>query len=243
MVHAPVTGFPVRATRGAKGTPATALAQTAYNYLMQQLLEGELAPGTRLSVVELAERLACSRVPVMEALKRLDAEGFVDIVPQVGCRVATPEPADVRDFFEMFAAVEGCVIRFAALRRSAEDLVEFKALCGAIDRDLRSAGSPQARDPAYRRLNLVFHTALHRYARAPLACTVAASLWDRSDFFIRIAFGSLYFNRRVRQAHATIRQAVIDGDGDAAQTAVVEHLRAVGEAVAQQLAARAQRER
>jgi len=231
------TGFTVRPSRRAGGTPGVALATAAYEHLMQQLLEGELAPGDRLSVVDIAAELACSRVPVMEALKRLDAEGFVEIIPQVGCRVARPAPDEVRDFFELFASVEGCVTRLAALRRSEEDLVEFKALCADIDRALRDAGAPAACDPTYRRLNLEFHTALHRYARAPLACAVAAGMWDRSDFFIRLAFGSLYFNKRVRQAHARIRRAVIDGDGAAAEDAVAEHLRAVGEGVAEKLAA------
>lgn len=231
------TGFPVRPSRRAGGTPGVALATAAYEHLMQQLLEGELAPGDRLSVVDIAAELACSRVPVMEALKRLDAEGFVEIIPQVGCRVARPAPDEVRDFFELFASVEGCVTRLAALRRTEADLVAFKTLCADIDHALRDAGGPEACDPTYRRLNLEFHTALHRYARAPLACAVAAGMWDRSDFFIRLAFGSLYFNKRVRQAHARIRRAVIDGDGAAAEDAVAEHLRAVGEGVAEKLAA------
>ena len=240
MARSQATTFPVRVTRRVGAAPTGALAQTAYGHLMQQLLEGELMPGDRLSVVDTAAALSCSRVPVMEALKRLDAEGFVDIIPQVGCRVATPSPAEVRDFFELFASVEGCVTRLAALRRTAGDLKEFRALCTAIDRDLRKAGAPAAHDPVYRRLNLAFHTALHRYARAPLACDVAAGLWDRSDFYIRIAFGSLYFSRRVKRAHARIRRAVIDADGEAAREAVAGHLGAVGEAVSERLAALAQ---
>lgn len=229
--------FPVRPTRRGGGAVTAALADGAYAHLMQNLLEGELAPGERLSVVEIAAHLGCSRVPVMEALKRLDAEGFIEIIPQVGCQVATPQPDEVRDFFELFAAVEGCVTRLAAARRTPGELVTFKALCARIDRTLRDAGSPAARDPVYRRLNLEFHTAIHQYARAPLACAVAAGMWDRSDFFIRLAFGSLYFNRRVKQAHAAIRKAIRDGDPAAAEAAVASHLRAVGASVADRLAA------
>ena len=62
------------------------------------LLEGDLAAGDKLSVVDLTRTLDCSRVPVMEALKRLAGDGFVQIVPQVGCRVVTPRADDVRDF-------------------------------------------------------------------------------------------------------------------------------------------------
>lgn len=232
MASSKAGNFPVRGVAERNGIP---LAQVAYSHLMQALLEGDLEPGARLSVVDLADALGCSRVPVMEALKRLGAEGFVQIIPQVGCRVARPDAAEVLDFFELFAAVEGCVTRLAAARRTAEDLPAFKALCTRLDQALRAAGGPDARDPAYRRINLEFHTAIHRLARAPLACAVAASMWDRSDFFIKVAFGSLYFNRRVRQAHAAMRKAIVDGDPAAAETAVEAHLRDVGAAVAARL--------
>ena len=99
------------------GVQSSARAHDAYSHLMTELLEGELRPGDWLSVVELAARLKCSRVPVMEAVKRLAADGFVAIVPQVGCRVAMPEPHEVLDYFKLFATVEGCVTRFAAERR------------------------------------------------------------------------------------------------------------------------------
>ena len=226
--------FPVR-TAGRRSEGSTPLAQGAYAHLLQALLEGPLVPGDRLSVVDLAEQLGCSRVPVMEAVKRLAAEGFVDVIPQVGCRVARPDPAEVRDFFELFAAVEGCVTRLAAARRTPEDLASFKALCTRLDQALRNAGGPEARDPAYRRVNLEFHTAIHHLSRAPLACAVAAGMWDRSDFFIKVAFGSLYFNRRVRQAHSAMRKAIVDGDPAAAEAAVEAHLRDVGAAVAARL--------
>src|SRR5262249_4241585 len=105
---------------------------TAYAHLKERLLEGDLGPGDRLSVVELTQLLSCSRVPVMEALKRLEGEGFVRIVPQVGCSVVAPAPADVEDFFALFADVEARMARFAAERRDAADLIEFAAVCTHI---------------------------------------------------------------------------------------------------------------
>ena len=214
---------------------SNALAQNAYAFLLGELLEGKLQPDDWLSIVALAEQLKCSRVPVMDAMKRLAREGFVTILPQVGCRVAVPEPAEVHDFFSLFAAVEGCVARLAAERRTTEDIVEFKRTCLQIDRLLRAAGGPAAQDPAYRRANVLFHSHIHRIARAPSACRIAASLWDRSDFYIKVAFGSLYFSRRVRQAHSAISRALISGDPAAAEIAVEGHLRAVGEGVSRRL--------
>ncbi|MGD9604344.1 MAG: GntR family transcriptional regulator [Gammaproteobacteria bacterium] len=213
-------------------------AQDAYAYLLTELLEGTLGPGDWLSIVDIAATLDCSRVPVMEAIKRLAGEGFLTILPQVGCRVVVPDPAEIHDFFTLFAAVEGCISRLAAERRTAADLVEFRETCAQVDRLLKQAGGPAARDPVYRHANTLFHAHLHRLARAPSACAIAAGLWDRSDFYIKVAFGSLYFSRRVRQAHVAIRRAIVAGDPDGAERAVELHLRAVGSDVSARLAAR-----
>lgn len=215
---------------------ANARADFAYETIRLELLEGTLMPGDKLAVVELAEQLQCSRVPIMEALKRLEREALVTIVPQVGCRVITPSVADVGDFFVLFAAVEGAVAALAAERRDAADVERFGEVCREIDAELNDAGDPASRDPRYRRLNLRFHGEIHRLAHSPLASSMAAGLWDRSDFYIKIAFGSLYFSRRVIRSHRAIRRALVNGDPAAADAAVREHLLAVGTAVTRQMA-------
>jgi DNA-binding GntR family transcriptional regulator len=222
---------------GRESSPSLARAEDAYQTLRLQLLEGPLEAGERIPVVELAARLGCSRVPVMEAVKRLASEGMLTIVPQVGCRVATPDPNEIHDFFTLFAAAEGAITRLAAERRTDADLKALGEACVDVDRMLKGAGGPTARNPVYRRANLHFHGEIHRIARAPSASAIAASLWDRSDFYIKLAFGSLYFSRAVREAHAAIRRAIEKSDPDAAEAAVENHLRTVGARVFRKLAA------
>jgi DNA-binding GntR family transcriptional regulator len=214
-------------------------AQLAYDVLRERLLEGPLGAGESLSVVDLAAELGCSRVPVMEALKRLAGEGFVTIVPQVGCHVVNPAADEVRDFFALFAAVEGTVTAFAATRRGAAEVVAFEALCADIERAAAAAAPPGRPDPTYRRLNARLHSAIHAMARSPMTTALARGLWDRSDFYIRLAFGSLYFSARVRAAHRAMREAIVAGDAAAARAAVGAHLVAVGDSVARTLAAQA----
>ena len=60
--------------------PAAARSENAYQHIRTLLLEGDLGPDDKLSVVDLTRELACSRVPVMEALKRLEGEGFIEEV-------------------------------------------------------------------------------------------------------------------------------------------------------------------
>ncbi len=218
-----------------RGASIGGRAHDAYAHLLLELLEGELRPDDWIAVNDIASKLDCSRVPVMEAVKRLAGDGFLTIVPQVGCRVVSPEPREVLDFFSLFAAVEGCVTRMAAERRAPEELVGFKEVCAHVDRLLRDAGPPSAHDPVYRRANLLFHSQIHALAKSPQTCRVAMGMWDRSDFYIKVAFGSLHFNQRVRAAHLAIRRAIEQGNADEAERAVEQHLRAVGLAVSRRL--------
>jgi DNA-binding GntR family transcriptional regulator len=211
------------------------LAGDAYNRVKAMVLEGDLSPGERLSVVDLSRAFGCSRVPIMEALKRLEGEGLVQIEPQIGCRVIVPEPGGVGDFFEVFAVTEALVARLAAERRSDAQADEFRRVCSEIEAKLKSAGGPADHDATYRHVNLLFHTQIHLLARAPEPSRISARLWDRSDFYIRVAFGSLYFSRRVRRAHGAVRDAILQGRAIDAETAMREHLQAVGTAVADEL--------
>ena len=97
------------------------------------------------------------------------------------------------------------------------------------------AGGPHERDPAYRRLNVMFHSSIHRMAHSQAVTAIASSLWDRSDFYIKLAFGSLYFSKAVRNAHRLIHDAIVAGDADTARAAVSNHLLSVGKRVADKL--------
>lgn len=214
-------------------------SEKVYQLSKGALLEGDLEPGDKLSVVAFANQLGCSRVPVMEALKRHELDGFVSIVPHVGCRVAVPRINDIRDFFLMFARVEALVAAFAAEHRTADDLDVFRRLCGYIDDCSAAAGGPDDRVPEYRRLNILFHTEIHRMARSPGTSRIAAGLWYWSDFYIKIAFGSLYFSERIRGSHRRILRAIGDGDAAGACKHVVDQLEMVGAGIVRQLHRRA----
>ena len=75
------------------------LTDEAYQLVLQRLRDGDYASGQRISVEDLVLELGASRQPVMDALKRLSTEGFLDIIPQVGVQVVDPERDDFIDFF------------------------------------------------------------------------------------------------------------------------------------------------
>lgn len=91
------------------------------------ILRGEYAPGERLGEVELAQLLGVSRTPVREALRRLSAEGLVDITPNKGARVVDHTAEDLEHVFLLRAQVEGLGARLAAGRISDAALDELQA--------------------------------------------------------------------------------------------------------------------
>jgi len=83
-----------------------------------------------------------------------------------------------------------------------------------------------------RELNQRRHRYIHELAESPIAAEIVASFWDRSDFYIRIAFGTFVIMDAARTAHRTIAKAIIDGDVFVAEQETLAYLRIVGQRVA-----------
>lgn len=210
-------------------------ATIAYEWLKGRLLSGHYAFGEELQLVGIAKEVAVSRQPVMEAVKRLQLEGFVEIIPQVGCRVAVPSQEDAEDLFEVFATLEALVTRLAAERREPADADELKAIASRFEQ-LR-AGAFKVDD--YRRLNRDFHSAIHRLSRSVEGMRAAAAYWDRSDFLIATVGGEVgsggelwadNLDNTVRE-HQQLADAIIRGDGAAAGACAYQHIRSFGDVV------------
>src|SRR5687767_1880662 len=95
--------------------PSSSLTQAAYDALRAEVLTCRLAPGTKLVIADLCERLGFSLGAVREALSRLTSEGFVIAEPQRGFRVSPISEAELRDLTEVRADIES-----QCLRRSIE---------------------------------------------------------------------------------------------------------------------------
>lgn len=107
--------------------PASAEAE-AYAFLLGRIREGLLAPGTRLRAEEIATEIGMSRMPVREALRRLDSEGLVTLRPNRGAVVAGYKPEEILELFEMRSVLEGLAVRLAAPHFGEEQLVEMRDL-------------------------------------------------------------------------------------------------------------------
>jgi DNA-binding GntR family transcriptional regulator len=93
-----------------------AAPQRLFDAIRRDIISGALAPGTRVTEAALAARYGVSRVPVREALRTLEAEGFVESRPYAGSTVAEIPLDDAEDLFAVRGVIESTIARRAARR-------------------------------------------------------------------------------------------------------------------------------
>ena len=102
------------------------LRDVVFNTLRQAILKGELRPGERMMEIQLAQRLGVSRTPVREAIRKLELEGLVLMVPRKGAEVAEITVKDLEDVLEVRAALEELAAKIACDHITDEQMQELK---------------------------------------------------------------------------------------------------------------------
>lgn len=194
------------------------LAAAVLSTLREAIVGGTYLPGQRLVEEDLALELEVSRGPIREALHLLAVEGFVEIEPRRGAKVAIFTRKQADDLFVMRLTLEGLVARLAAERRTDQQLDHLRNVCEAG----LSAATQQRTDelPA---LNTAFHEALADAADN----TLLAEQLSTMSTMIQWAYA-----KRIRERltdswfeHRTIVDAVASRDSLAAETAAQNHVR------------------
>lgn len=104
------------------------LRDVVFNTLRDAILTGKLVPGERLMENQLADKLGVSRTPVREALRMLELENLVELVPRKGAQVLDMSEKDITNILEVRSALEGLATSVACKKMSKEDLQQLKNL-------------------------------------------------------------------------------------------------------------------
>ena len=103
------------------------LRDVVFNTLRRAILRGELKPGERLMEIQLANKLGVSRTPIREAIRKLELEGLVLMIPRKGAEVAEITEKNLRDVLEVRGALEELAVQLACERMDKEKLKELHA--------------------------------------------------------------------------------------------------------------------
>ncbi len=101
------------------------LRDVVFNTLRQAILRGELSPGERLMEIQLAERLGVSRTPIREAIRKLELEGLVLMIPRKGAEVAKISEKSLRDVLEVRRSLEELAAELACSRMTDAQIEEL----------------------------------------------------------------------------------------------------------------------
>jgi DNA-binding GntR family transcriptional regulator len=207
-------------------TEGAALHEQVTQRLRQLLVEGQIAPGAKLNERELSERLGVSRTPLREAIKRLAAEGLVELLANRGAIAVQLSRADIENTFEVIAGLEALSGELAAIRMTTHELNEVKALhfemlAAWTRRDLST----------YYGLNSRIHKAINLAARNP----VLSATYDQVNARLQaLRFRSNQNEDKWQQAvneHEEMIRALTACDGAALREVMLRHLQNKREAV------------
>jgi len=104
------------------------LREKIVDTIREAIVNGVLGPDTKISEPELAERFGISRTPIREALRQLESEGFITVVPRKGAVVSRLSKKDVEDFYELKGILEGYAARRSVERITEDDIAHMEQL-------------------------------------------------------------------------------------------------------------------
>ncbi|MDE6738730.1 MAG: GntR family transcriptional regulator [Lachnospiraceae bacterium] len=110
------------------------LRDVVFNTLRKAILTGELKPGERLLEIHLANRLGVSRTPIREAIRKLELEGLVIMIPRRGAEVAQITEKSLREVLEVRRALDALCAELACDRITAEEEERLKQACDEFER-------------------------------------------------------------------------------------------------------------
>lgn len=202
------------------------LGAFVYDVVKERLLEGQWRGGQTIGIEALKIELGVSKQPVMDALRRLSADGLVEIIPQVGCRVPVYTPQETADFFRIFASSEAEATAVAAARGTTP---QIERLC-VVNREIGLL--PDLHDPAlrvhrYLVLNRRFHGTILDMTQSRVLGRLSSRMWDACDLLINTSGSSRPLADEVAERHAEhegMINAFRSGDEDRARDQMRAHI-------------------
>lgn len=196
------------------------------NKIREYILTGRYPAGSKLDQKALATELGVSLIPVREALRRLEAEGFVLILPHRGAFVAELSIGELKEIYLIRENLEGLATELAVSNLSSETLEQLEALFLEMDRATAARDFGKLLD-----LNKSFHFLIYDSSERPLLTQMISGLWDRSS---RYRYIYTYLPERQIQAlgeHKEIYDACLRGETARAAQAVRNNVRQTVEGI------------
>jgi len=195
------------------------LRDVVFENLREAILEGKVKPGQRLMEVQLAEQLGVSRTPIREAIRKLELEGLVVMVPRKGAYVADVSFKDILNVLEIRASLESLAASLAAERMTEDELqaLEMKSyeFNKALERDDTEAMIQK---------DVELHDIIYKSTRNDRLISIVESLREQVQRFRVTYITDKNRFTNLTLEHQRIIEAISNRDGEAAKKYAGEHI-------------------
>ena len=195
------------------------LREIVFESLREAIINGHLKPGERMMEIQLADEMGVSRTPVREAIRKLELEGFVVMIPRKGAYVAGISLKDIADVFEIRAALESLAAALAAERITEEELE-------ALERSLvKVAECTEANDlEALITVDTDFHDILYKASRNERLVQIVSNLREQIQRFRMTSLSQPGRMKVALEEHRNLVEALSERNIELARTLAREHI-------------------
>ncbi|MEQ8237103.1 MAG: GntR family transcriptional regulator [Syntrophomonadaceae bacterium] len=195
------------------------LRELVLDAIRSAIMNGTLQPRERLMEIQMAEELGVSRTPIREALRKLELEGFIVMVPRKGAYVADLSFKDIADVFEIRAALEGLAAGLAAERITEEELE-------AMERNLVEKQEAIRNNDIDRlvQVDTNFHELLYQASRNQRLSTIISNLREQIQRFRLASLSYPGRNKESLEEHKKLVEAIQARDSQLARQLATEHI-------------------
>jgi len=196
------------------------LREVIFATLREAIIMGELKPGERLMEVQLAEKMGVSRTPVREAIRKLELEGFVNMIPRKGAHVARLSIKDIMDVLEVRASLDGLATALAAERITDEELRELKYVLNQFESYVEKDNLQNIV-----KKDVEFHDIIYHASKNDKLIQIVNNLREQVYRFRVIYLKDFSSTKEVIKEHIKIFDALIEKDSNAAGEAAKSHIK------------------
>ena len=195
------------------------LRDVVFERLRKAIVEGSLKPGQRLMEVQLAEQLGVSRTPVREAIRKLELEGLVIMLPRKGAYVADMSIKDVIDLLEVRAALEGLAASLAAERMMPENVEKLKNISDELKKNVENSNLSETL-----KKDVEFHQCIFEASGNNKLVQMINSLWEQVYRFREGYMSDYNAALEIIKEHEKLIGAIENGESEKASKYAREHI-------------------
>lgn len=195
------------------------LREVVFEALRDAIVHGEFEPGERLMEVTLAKRLGVSRTPVREAIRMLELEGLVVMVPRKGAEVARITEKDLRDALEIRICLEELAVELACKRIDAEGKERLKKACIHFREAISSKLVPAIVDT-----DVEFHDVIFSVTNNPRLVNLGNNFREQVYRYRVEYVRDMGYHDKLVEEHDAITNAILLGDVDTAKKIMHQHI-------------------